>query len=276
MRVALIQHDIVWEEPAANHRRLAPRIAAAAEGGAKLVVLSEMFASGFSMATDRIAEDADGPTVEFLREQAARHAVHVCGSVALRNADADADAGASASGSGSAGRPGNDLVLAAPDGDIRRYRKIHPFSYAGEDSHYEAGDRVVTWDVAGVRITPFVCYDLRFAEVFWAAGPGTDAYVVVANWPASRHPHWRALVVARAIENQSYVIAVNRVGEGGGLAYAGGSCVIDPLGEVAADAGADETIVFADVEPARVAEVRAELPFLADRCATPGPVDRPD
>jgi predicted amidohydrolase len=251
MRVAAVQHDIVWEDPPANHARLAPLIAAAAAGGASLVVLAEMFASGFTMATDRVAEGPDGPTIGFLREQAAGHHVAVCGSVAVRD--------------GGASRPGNDFVLARPDGEIRRYRKIHPFSFAGEDQHYQAGERVSTWELAGVRVTPFVCYDLRFADGFWGAGPATDVYVVVANWPASRQHHWRSLVVARAIENQAYVVAVNRVGQGGGLSYVGGSCVVGPGGEVVADAGADETTVFADVEPDRVAAVRAEFPFLADR-----------
>jgi predicted amidohydrolase len=250
-----VQHDIVWEDPAANHARLAPRIAAAAAGGASLVVLAEMFATGFTMATDRVAEGLDGPTVGFLREQAARHGVAVCGSVALR------DPGDSL--------PGNDFLLASPDGEIRRYRKIHPFSFAGEDQNFQAGDQVVTWDLGGdqtgVRVTPFVCYDLRFADVFWSAGPVTDAYVVVANWPASRQHHWRSLVVARAIENQAYVIAVNRVGQGGGLTYLGGSCVVGPGGEMVADAGSDEATIFADVLPDRVAAVRAEFPFLADR-----------
>ena len=267
MRVALIQHDIVWEDPLANHARLAPRIASAAGSGAELVVLSEMFASGFSMATERIAEGVEGPTVSFLRAQASAHRIHVCGSVALREGG---------------GLPGNELVLAGPDGAIQRYRKIHPFSYAGENDHYAAGDRIATWEIAGVRVTPFVCYDLRFADVFWVAGPATDAYVVVANWPASRQQHWRSLVVARAIENQAYVIAVNRVGAGGGLSYAGGSCVVGPMGAIEADAdaaggsGGSEITILAEIDPARVAAVRAEFPFLADRCTAGGPSDRPN
>jgi predicted amidohydrolase len=253
LRVAAVQHDIVWEQPDANFDALAPRIAAAAASGARLVVLSEMFATGFSMAADRIAEREGGPTASFLAEQARAHRVHVCGSVPERPLG------------GADALPGNVFVLASPDGSTRRYRKLHPFSYAGEHEHYAAGDAVVTWDLEGVRVTPFVCYDLRFADEFWRAAGATDCYVVVANWPESRRAHWRTLLRARAIENQAYVVGVNRVGEGGGLTYAGDSAVIDPMGEVLASGAGAPTTLLADVDPAVVAKVRRELPFLPDR-----------
>jgi omega-amidase len=114
-------------------------------------------------------------------------------------------------------------------------------------------------------VTPFVCYDLRFADEFWAMAEHTDCYVVVANWPSSRRAHWQALLVARAIENQAYVIGVNRVGEGGGLHYSGDSRIIDPLGEILAAGAGGETILLADVDPVVVAETRKRFPFLADR-----------
>ena len=250
LRVAAVQHDIVWEQPAATFERLAPRIATAAAAGARLVALSEMFATGFSMAADRIAEDEGGPTSAFLVDQARRHDVFVCGSVPER-----ADHG----------KPANVFVLAAPDGSTRRYRKLHPFSYAGEHEHYAAGDEIVTWDVDGVRVTPFVCYDLRFADEFWRAASATDCYVVVANWPATRRTHWQTLLRARAIENQAYVVGVNRVGEAGTLSYVGDSAIIDPMGEVVASAATIETTLYADVDPAVVQSVRREFPFLADR-----------
>src|SRR5262245_8992389 len=256
MKVAAVQHDIVWERPDENFARLAPMIRAAALGVTRLVVLSEMYSTGFSMQTDRVAEPFDGPSAAFLVEQARANDVWVCGSIPER---AEADA-----------LPANSLVLASPDGDVHRYAKIHPFSYAREHEHYAAGDAHVTVDVEGIRTSLFVCYDLRFADEFWALAPATDLYVVVANWPAARRNHWRALLRARAIENQAYVVGVNRVGLGGAegrtrLEYAGDSVVLDPLGEPVAEAGADETTLVADVDPARVAAVRAEFPFLADR-----------
>jgi predicted amidohydrolase len=252
MRVAAIQHDIVWEDPQANFERLAPLLAYAAGEGARLAVLTEMYATGFSMSTERIAEPIDGLGTEFLVEQAARHDMWVCGTVPARAADA--------------ARPANTLVLAAPDGAVRRYRKIHPFSYSGEHERYDAGDQFVTVDVEGVRCSLFVCYDLRFADEFWALAPETDCYLVPANWPASRREHWRTLLRARAVENQAYVVGVNRVGEGGGLEYVGDSAIIGPFGEELADgAGAGEAVLLAEVDPEHVASIRARFPFLADR-----------
>ena len=251
MKVAAVQHDIVWEDRDANFDRLGPMIAAAATDDARLVVLSEMFSTGFSMATDRIAEAADGPSVQFLVDRAREHHIWICGTLPERPAGAD--------------RPFNQLVLAAPDGAVHRYAKIHPFGYGAEHEHYAAGDTFLTVDVEGVRCSFFVCYDLRFADEFWPLAPATDCYVVPANWPRSRRAHWSALLRARAIENQAYVVGANRVGEGGALTYAGDSVIIDPLGDVIADAGEAECIVTADVDPARVSALRTRFPFLADR-----------
>jgi predicted amidohydrolase len=249
MRVAGIQLDIAWEQPGVNYDRLRPWVAAAATAGARLVVLPEMFACGFSMNTSAIAEPVDGASVQFLRAMAKEHNVWIAGSVPEKAAD----------------KPFNTLVLAAPAGDVHRYRKIHPFSYAKEHEHYGAGTEHVTVDVDGVRCTLFVCYDLRFADEFWACARGTDCYVVVANWPMTRRHHWTSLLRARAIENQAYVVGVNRVGTGGSLEYAGDSRIYDPMGNALATAAERETMVLAEIDPRAVAEVRAKFPFLQDR-----------
>jgi predicted amidohydrolase len=251
--VAGIQHDIAWEDPAANFVRLAPRIEHAASEGARLVVLTEMFATGFSMKTERVAEPVGGPSTRFLVEQAAEHRVWVCGSVP-EAADTD-------------DKPFNQLVLAGPGGELHRYAKIHPFSYGREHEHYRAGDQYLTVAVDGVRCSFFVCYDLRFADAFWDVAPVTDCYVVPANWPASRREHWMALLRARAIENQAYVVGVNRVGDGGRLHYCGDSMIIDPLGDVLAQAAEAEETVASDLSAERVRATRAEFPFLQDRRA---------
>jgi len=251
MRVAAVQCDVVWEDVPLNHARLADRIAAAADAGARLVLLPEMFASGFSMATSRIAEPVDGPTATFLGEQATTLGVWVGGSFACRT-------------EGSL-KPRNRLLLAAPDGSTEYYDKVHPFALGGEKERYAAGDRLVTVAIEGVRFTPFICYDLRFADWFWRAAPGTDCYVVVANWPAERQSHWTDLLRARAIENQAFVVGVNRVGEGGGGAYLGQSVVFEPFGGVVAAAGSAEETLVAEIDPDRVVEIRSRYPFLADR-----------
>jgi predicted amidohydrolase len=250
MRVSVVQHDIEWEDPAENFARLAPMIALAATGS-RLVLLSEMYSIGFSMNTARWAEPVDGPSTRFLSDQAREHGVWVCGSLPEREAGVD--------------RPANCLVLAGPAGEIHRYRKIHPFSYGREHEHYVAGSERVTVTVEGVRLSLFVCYDLRFADEFWALADDTDAYIVVANWPAARRDHWRTLLQARAIENQAYVIAANRVGSGGGLDYAGDSMIVGPFGETVALAGGSETTIAGEVDPKVVRATRSRYPFLTDR-----------
>ena len=251
MRIAALQSDIVWEDPEANFERLRPWVSAAAGAGARLLVLPEMFACGFSMATGRIAEPEGGPSARFLVEQAATHGLWLAGSVPERAAGAD--------------RPRNTLVLAGPGGEVHRYHKIHPFTYADEHEHYDAGTETVTVTVEGLRLSLFICYDLRFADEFWGIAENTDVYLVVANWPETRRLHWQALLLARAIENQAYVVGVNRVGSGGKLRYTGDSRILDPMGHVLAAGSEGETLLIAEVDAETVATTRRKLPFLPDR-----------
>jgi omega-amidase len=249
MRVALLQLDLAWEDVAENHRRAARLLARAKEGGATLAVLPEMFSTGFSMDAGRIAQPEGGASETFLRDQARELSLWILASVPERGEPA----------------PRNMAMLASPEGAVVKYAKIHPFSFAGEDRVYTAGDRVVTADVAGVRVTPLVCYDLRFPEPFRTAAEETDLFVVVANWPGERREHWRTLLRARAIENQAYVVGVNRAGEGNGITYVGDSAAIAPLGETLAEAGAGEQVLFADVDPEVVRKLRERFPALSDR-----------
>jgi predicted amidohydrolase len=257
MRVAVVQHEPVWEDAAATCARLTPVVAAAAAGGARLVVLPEMFATGFSMRTDRTAEPEDGPTVTWMRAQAEAHDVWLLGSVPERRDD---DV-----------RPRNCCHVVAPSGDtVARYDKVHRFTHAGEDEHVApqqlpAGGGVVTVDVAGVRVTPIICYDLRFADLTWQAAAQTDCFVVPASWPAPRREHWRTLLRARAIENQAWVVAANRVGSDDGLDYVGDSVVVDPMGRTVAEAAHRPTTLFGDIDAATVATTREAYRFMADR-----------
>lgn len=256
LTIAGIQSDTVWEDPPANFERLRPRVEAAVAAGADLVLLPEMFACGFSMNTQRTGEPVGGPSTTFLVDTAADVGAWVGGTLPELAAGAD--------------RPTNTFVLAGPDGTVHRYAKIHPFTYADEHDHFAAGDQLVTVTIGGVRCSLFVCYDLRFADEFWQLADSTDCYLVPANWPTPRREHWTALLRARAIENQAYVVGVNRVGEGrrrdgGPLAYPGDSMIIDPLGQVLAAAAEVETTLLAPIDERIVADVRARFPFLQDR-----------
>ncbi len=255
LRVAAIQHDIVWHDRCANFGRLAPMVAGAAAGGADLVLVTETFSTGFSFDTPGIGEPEGGPSSQFLAEQASTHGIWVGGSCPEIAPEASPDDQ----------RPSNVFVLAGPDGTTHRYRKIHPFSHAGEERYVRAGTEFVTVEIAGVRLSLFVCYDLRFADEFWALAPSTDAYLVVANWPQKRRLHWSTLLRARAIENQAYVVGVNRVGSGGSLDYSGDSAIIDPLGEILASGAGGETVLFADLDADHVASTRDHFRFLQDR-----------
>jgi predicted amidohydrolase len=253
VRVAAIQHDIIWGDRAANFARLAPMIRAAAGSGARLALLTETFSTGF--VTDvAIGEPEGGPSSEFIVAQAAENGLWVGGTCPEIPVDAGDDQ-----------RPFNSFVLASPDGVVHRYRKIHPFTYGGEDKHFRGGDTLMTIEIEGLRVSPLVCYDLRFADEFWQLGRATDLFLVPANWPEARRLHWQILLQARAIENQAYVIGCNRVGEGGGLTYSGDSRIIDPLGELLATAARTESILLADICAGTVTATRERFQFLRDR-----------
>jgi predicted amidohydrolase len=250
MKVAIVQHDIVWEDAAATREHVRPMIAKAAADGARMIVLSEMFATGFSMHPERVAEDEGGPSEQFRLDQAAEHDAYLVASLAQRAED---------------GSYRNNAIVAAPDGRVHRYAKIHPFTYSGEHEHYAAGSAFLTVQIDSLRMSVFVCYDLRFADEFWVLADDTDVYVVVANWPEARSEHWRLLLRARAVENQAYVVGVNRVGTGKNLVYTGDSAIIDPLGRAVAECPSGEAIACAEIEAATVQHTRTALPFLRDR-----------
>lgn len=249
MRIALIQMDLAWEAVEENHRRADALLAEAKRRGAELALLPEMFSTGFSMDSARIAQPPGGPSEAFLRGAARDLGLTILATVP--------EAGEPA--------PRNMALLVAPDGSLHRYAKIHPFSFAGEDEAYAAGDRLVTATVGSLRVTPFVCYDLRFPEPFRAVADDTDLFAVVANWPEARSAHWKTLLRARAIENLAYVAGVNRVGEGGRLRYAGDSAVISPWGETLVEGGDQEVVLVCDIEAEAVADARRRFPALRDR-----------
>lgn len=251
MRIAVVQHQIEWEAPALNFAALSPQIDEAAATGAELIALTETFSWGFSMNTDHVNEPPDGSSTQFLSSEAARTGAWIVGSIPVRPDGAD--------------RPYNRMTFAGPGGELETYDKIHPFTFSGEDKSYRAGRDRRTLQIGELRVTPFVCFDLRFADEFWDLAFDTDCYLVVANWPASRRSHWQHLLMARAIENQAWVVAANRVGADPNVDYSGDSMIIDPFGEVVASLPDVVGVISADVDPRRVAEVRTAYPFLEDR-----------
>jgi predicted amidohydrolase len=254
LRIAAVQHDIAWDDREANFEHLAPMVAAATRDGAGLVLLTETFSTGFAVDLPGWGEPRGGPSATFLQDQAKEHGAWVGGSCPEIRPDAPADDQ----------RPSNTFVLAGPDGTVHRYEKLHPFGYGGEEQHVRAGTELVTVEIEGLRCSLFVCYDLRFDEM-WQVAPDTDVYLVPANWPTKRSLHWRTLLQARAIENQAYVVGVNRVGDGGGLGYTGDSRIVHPQGELLATGDADEAILIAEVSAAEVQATRERFPFLGDR-----------
>lgn len=216
LRVSLVQANTIWEDPAAN-RAAIEAMTSGLVGAADVVVLPEMFATGFSMQPERLAEPPNGPTLQWMQQLARRLDAAVVGSVITHEA----------------GCHYNRLHWVMPDGSTRCYDKRHLFRMGGEDRHYAPGTTPLVVEWRGFRIAPLVCYDLRFPV--WSrrrVGHDYDALLYIASWPAPRRHAWRSLLVARAIENQAYVIGVNRVGaDGNGIPHAGDSVVHDFLGQ---------------------------------------------
>jgi predicted amidohydrolase len=250
MHVVVCQTDIAWEDHAANHARVVSVLSKQTIRPGSLIVLPEMFDTGFTMNVDAAADD-DGRTRRFLSDLARTHLSAVIAGVVQKHPD---------------GKGLNQAVVIGPKGnELTRYTKMHPFSPAGESEHYRAGDSVITFQHAGFTLAPLVCYDLRFPERFReAVRLGADAFVVIANWPDTRAAHWTALLTARAIENQAYVIGVNRAGHDPKHAYPGLSTVIDPKGHVIAQADDKPAVIHADLDRDALMDYRRAFPFLND------------
>ncbi len=261
LRVALGEYDIGWHDPEGSLARARAPVADAARAGARLVVLPEMATTGFTMDRSQATPLAGGHAAR-LAAIAAEAGVWLIASVAATEPATSGSAGSAGEGKA---RAVNAALVVDPSGAIVAvYRKQKLFAFAGEHEHYSPGDAPVIVTIEGVRIAPLVCYDLRFPELFRAVARDVDAFVLVANWPAARRLHWDTLTRARAIENQAYVVAVNRVGSGGNIAYDGGSVAWDPWGDPVPEAQTPSGIRLVTVDPARVADIRAKYPFLRE------------
>lgn len=253
MNVVGVQMDIVWEDKAANHAKLAALLAADPSPAAgSLIVLPEMWATGFSMNVAAISETPTRETETVMASLAEQYGIGLLGGVVTTGPD---------------GLGRNAAVLFGPDGqELSRYTKLHPFSYGDETRHYGRGSEVKLFEWQGLAVAPFICYDLRFPEVFrHAARRGAEVFCVIANWPQAREDHWLTLLKARAIENQAYVVGINRCGQDPKLAYSGRSVVYGPRGEVLAEAGTKEGILSAPLDLDALRVYRREFPALGDR-----------
>jgi predicted amidohydrolase len=251
MKVFCCQINCVWENKPANYNRVRSLLQNARIPGGSLVVLPEMFATGFSMNVE-VTREGNPPESElFVREAAMEHGVFVIAGIV---------------GTGPDGRPRNQALAFSPKGQsLARYSKIHPFTLGGEAACYAAGTEIVTFDWQGCITAPLICYDLRFPEVFRSAVErGTQLYAVIANWPVKREMHWVTLLQARAIENQAYVVGVNRCGADPKYTYSGRSMVIDPHGKILSEIGNEEGVIGADVDLAAVEAWRKDFPALGD------------
>ena len=252
MKIYCCQSDIVWENKPANHASILQLLEKTSPAPGSLVVLPEMFSTGFSMNVPGIYERQPPETEDFLGRTALQLQVYLLGGVVSIAHD---------------GRGRNEAVLFSPQGlEAARYAKMQPFTLAGEAKNYLAGNQIVTFSWQNFVVSPFICYDLRFPELFRAAGSrGAQLFTVIANWPVTRIQHWVTLLQARAIENQAYVAGVNRCGNDPRYAYSGRTLIVSPRGEILTDAGDGEKVISAELDLPGLLAYRAEFPFLQDK-----------
>ena len=246
MKIAIFQNDIVWGNPAANREHVAEILAGCER--ADLLVLPEMFSTGFCTEPQGVAEPADNLTLHCMKEWAAQYDCAVAGSVAVEEN----------------GRYYNHFYFVKPDGETSCYDKHHLFTFGGEDKRFTPGDRRVVVEFRGVRILLQICYDLRF-PVFSRNRNDYDLALYVASWPSPRAEAWTALLRARAIENQCFVAGVNRVGNDPSCSYSGHSVVLDAYGRtLAACTPGVECVAYAEIDMNNLLRFRQKFPVLGD------------
>ena len=248
LAITLIQTELVWEKIDANLAMLTQKIAAI-DRPTDLIVLPEMFSTGFSLTAAQLAETMDGKAVSWLRSTAVDRSATIVGSLMIKEDE----------------RYFNRLVCCRPDGVLAHYDKKHLFRYAEEEKVFSPGKEHGDFSIRGWRVRPFICYDLRFPIWSRNLGPAYDLALYPANWPAARSAHWKALLQARAIENQAYVVGVNRVGtDDNGLAYEGDSMVVGPQGDILAALDERETTVTVTLDYDALQAYRQSFPAWMD------------
>lgn len=252
MKVHLVQFSPLWEDKEANFAWVQHLIEHSSLEPYSLVVLPEAFATGFSLNLQVTCDGEPGQTHAFLSRLSSAHKVWIL--AGLITPDPDIAMGK------------NIAVLFNPEGErVGEYQKMHPFTLMGEDKVHLAGQEPQIFSIGSFLLCPVLCYDLRFPELFRASvKQGANLFVVLASWPDSRMSHWHALLKARAIENQAYVIGVNRTGSDPNHKYIGGSKVIDPMGKIRAEALLEEELISFTLEHSLIEDWRVSFPALLD------------
>lgn len=251
MRIGLVQMDISWENKDENIKKAESMIKEAVENNIDYLLFPELSLTGFSMNATLIGEDIrDSKTIRQFSNLSKQYGIYVGFGFAKKVEN----------------KAHNCYVIMDRKGDIlANYAKIHPFSYGEEGMHYIGGEKIVSAHVMDMKTTPFICYDLRFPEIFQLASKDSHLITIAANWPMNRREHWITLLKARAIENQCYIAGVNRVGEGNGLQYSGDSVIVNPYGEIISKSITQEGIVYADISVNEVEDYRESFSLKEDR-----------
>lgn len=266
MQIVAVQLSIAWENKPANHKRVRELLTDAQVQPGALVVLPEMFDTGFSMNPDATAQGEQRESEAFLKSLAEEFQCCVLGGVVSPIYQQDVPRDAAVPSGQVRNVAGNEAVAFGSDGTLlTRYRKMQPFSKSNEADHYPPGHKQASFEWQGVKISPFICYDLRFPEIFRpAAIAGAELIVVIACWPAIRSEHWVRLLQARAIENQCITIGVNRCGAEPGIAFDGRSCGFDEMGHPLFEADEEEQVVQFEIDASSVRAWREQFPALLD------------
>lgn len=246
--ITVIQSGIFWEDIDANIQNFNNKINMA-EMDTDIIILPEMFTTGFTRSAEKLSEAMDGKTVNWLKQKSIEKNVHILGSIIVKEYS----------------KYFNRLIWAKPDGKIETYDKKHLFRYAGEHEIYSPGKNRLTVPVAGWKICPFICYDLRFPIWTRNLKNNYDVAIFIANWPEKRSAHWKSLLKARSIENQAYVVGVNRVGkDGNGIVYSGDSTVVDHNGDILFQKAYDEILFTVTLSYSTLENYRNDFPAWMD------------
>jgi Predicted amidohydrolase len=251
MKIALSQMNIKWEDKDKNKAKVLAFINEAKELNVELIVFPEMTLTGFSMNVEKIAESNRGETIQWFENIAKCHNINIGFGVVEKT---ESEFGK------------NKFIIINDEGVIiSDYTKLHPFSYGLEDKYYKSGDSIELSKVNDFTVATFICYDLRFPEVFQLASNQAQLIIVAANWPQSRKEHWITLLKARAIENQCYILGVNRVGNGNNIYYSGNSMVVAPDGSILIEIEDEEKLLIYDIDIKESLDLRNVFPVKKDR-----------